>query len=782
MQTNRFLIVALLLTACSAALAQQPAISNGGFESAEPHAGWTVHVYGAQSSVAEDARVEHGGLKSLRISADSPSDTALGQEISLRARRFYRLTGWVRTRGLNPMGAPVFGTFQVQKPGGAGVIASGKNHAGDNEWTEVAIPFQAPADGRTRIAIFFVGYGRGTGAAWFDDIRIEPMNLDNSPLRITRKPLHAGRISPLQYGQFIEYLCDLVPGMWAEKLYDGGFEGFSPYKFVYLKETDFREKPWVPSGATNRAVFAPDRSTKVNGEASQRIEVAGGAPCTVGIEQSGISVNKGVACRFSVWMKEAGIRGPVTARLHKNGRTLAAASVSPNGEWKKLSAEMRPAETATDCTLTIAFRGPGTLWLDNASLMPADSVGGWRRDVVEALRLLKPGVIRFGGSALDDPNLGDFRWRDSIGDPDHRPPFRAWGGLQQAGAGLEEIVQLCRAVGSEPLICVRFSRSTPEEAAAEVEYFNGPAASPMGALRARNGHPKPYGIRFWQVGNEVGGPEYEAKLPAFCAAMKRADPSIQLLSSFPTAGVLRGAGNLLDFVCPHQYGVADLAGTENELEAVRRLIGGGRARVAVTEWNTTAGDAGPRRAMLWTLENALACARYQNLLHRESDLVEIANRSNLTNSFCSGIIQTDRSRLYKTPTYYMQMLYANLAGDIPLRIDSDAPPNLGLDVSATLNRFGDVVLFAVNPSLEPITRPLDFTGFGKAGRSAEVWTLADKRHAGEPDATNSFDDPERVAPVHSALPPTSARFAYKFPPLSLTVIRWPKRAESGRRQ
>src|SRR6202171_2496522 len=100
---------------------------------------------------------------------------------------------------------------------------------------------------------------------------------------------------------------------------------------------------------------------------------------------------------------------------------------------------------------------------------------------------------------------------------------------------------------------------------------------------------------------------------------------------------------------------------------ITRDGGGKPIKVAVTEWNTTAGDAGPRRAMLWSLENALACSRYHNLLHRHADLVDIANRSNLINSFCSGIIQTDNTRLYKTPTYYAQQLYATRAGTKALR-------------------------------------------------------------------------------------------------------------------
>ena len=93
--------------------------------------------------------------------------------------------------------------------------------------------------------------------------------------------------------------------------------------------------------------------------------------------------------------------------------------------------------------------------------MPENAIGGWRADVVAAVKAMQPGIIRFGGSALDDPNLGDFEWRDTIGDPDRRRPFRAWGGLQPTGPGLEEFVQFCRLVDAEPLICVRVTAAAP---------------------------------------------------------------------------------------------------------------------------------------------------------------------------------------------------------------------------------------------------------------------------------------------------------------------------------
>jgi alpha-L-arabinofuranosidase len=279
------------------------------------------------------------------------------------------------------------------------------------------------------------------------------------------------------------------------------------------------------------------------------------------------------------------------------------------------------------------------------------------------------------------------------------------------------------------------------------------------------------------VGNERSGTDYEARLADFCKAMKEADTSITLLSSYPTAGVLKQAGDLIDYVCPHHYDCADLAGTENDIDSIRALcrsLAPKRAiKIAVTEWNTTAGDWGPRRARLWTLENALACARYHNLLHRHCDVVEIANRSNLTNSFCSGIIQTDNHRLYKTPTYYAQQLYASLAGSRPLRIESPLPAALKPDVSATLAADGKTVtIFAVNAGTSDVTRPLDLTAFGEAGQEVEVWTLADSKKAGEPDVTNSFGEPERVGVVRSRFRAALGKFEYRFPALTLTVLRW----------
>ncbi len=282
----------------------------------------------------------------------------------------------------------------------------------------------------------------------------------------------------------------------------------------------------------------------------------------------------------------------------------------------------------------------------------------------------------------------------------------------------------------------------------------------------------------------MGGAEYDARAGDFARAMKKVDPTIQVASSFPSEKVIADAGDVFDFICPHQY-TPDLAGEERDLihlgEVIRAKSPAGRAdkiKIAVTEWNTTGGDWGPGRAVLWTLDNALKCARYQNLLHRHCDLVTIANRSNLTNSFCSGILQTDkRERMYLTPTFYTQSLYSHYAEARPMKVSGDAK---GLDVSATSSADGSrVAVFVVNESANAVNANLDLSAFGFGAGAAEVKTLADRERVGQPDVTNGFADPERVGVRGASAAIVEGKVSVELPAWSLTVVRVPVTASVG---
>jgi alpha-N-arabinofuranosidase len=592
-------------------------------------------------------------------------------------------------------------------------------------------------------------------------------------LKVTRQRLGRGEISPYQCGQFIEYLCGLTPSMFGEKVFDGSFEGVPEYGVAFRKQTDRIEQPWYPDGAVHRGEFSLDAVDAFNGKGSQCIRQKAGDPSTLGISQGGMSVRAGQPLRCSLHLRSRDLHQPVRVAIWGEGKVYAAAEFKPVEHWQRFEATLTPTDTDHRATLTISFRAPGTLWIDQVSLAPTDTVFGWRRDVAEAIKALKPGIIRFGGSTTEG-----FEWRATIGDPARRVPFTTcWGGLEPGNAGLEEFVKLCQWVGAEPLICVRFTGKTPKDAADQVEYFNGSAASPMGKLRAQNGRQDPYGVKYWQIGNELGDERYQKGVAEFCRAMKAVDPSIKLMGAYPSPGLLANAGAYLDYICPHHYGCHNLAAMETSVATCRKMIAdhapGRDIRLGITEWNTTAGDFGLGRAMLWTLDNALWCSRYHNFMHRHCDMIEIANRSNLVDSFCSGIIQTNNHSLFKTPTYYAQQLYAAHAGRYPLRVDVEegVKADTALDTSATLSANEDrLSIFVVNPSREPHRRTVDLTYFRPPVGEAEVWTLSDTAKAGERDAANSWREPERICTESAKAIVVEGRLMHEFPPLSLTVL------------
>jgi hypothetical protein len=140
--------------------------------------GWTsFKSHGAKPQFDLDTKEVREGRQSIRISASQLSDSGIYQDIMLKPGHRYRFSGWVRTRGLNPHGARVFGTFMALPVSQAYSTDQAKlNHGGENEWTEVAFSFEAPADGKVRILSAHVNFGMGTGTVWFDDLKLEEID------------------------------------------------------------------------------------------------------------------------------------------------------------------------------------------------------------------------------------------------------------------------------------------------------------------------------------------------------------------------------------------------------------------------------------------------------------------------------------------------------------------------------------------------------------------------------------------------------------------------------
>jgi alpha-N-arabinofuranosidase len=129
--------------------------------------------------------------------------------------------------------------------------------------------------------------------------------------------------------------------------------------------------------------------------------------------------------------------------------------------------------------------------------------------VMDKLRRTGIGLIRYPGGT--SANL--FRWKHAIGPRDERR--RQVNGQstrepQDSRFGPDEFMTVMDELGAEPQIMANFASSSASEIADWVAYMNAPTGTRWGDLRAANGHPEPYGVRRWEIGNELhlGGERY----------------------------------------------------------------------------------------------------------------------------------------------------------------------------------------------------------------------------------------------------------------------------------
>lgn len=769
------------------ALGQAPApgdnggLRNGGFEATSPLNGWTIAPSPPSESgisVRSDTTAAKQGRQSLLLQADRPGSASLAQELFLPVGSVWRASAWIRIEGASA--SPAAG-LTIETP--SGDQGSQRAGGGTAEWQNVSVRFRVPSPGRLSVRLTAFR-NDAPGKVWFDDVRLDRESEAGSArenVEILSNRLSARPIDLKQGGQFIEPLCHLTASMIAQQVESTSFEEEPAWEPSYKREIDQPHRPWYPDGAVHLAHYSLDREHAFNGARSQKIELPA-AGSWAGISQDGFYLKQGRRYRLRFHA-----RGDHALRLrtwlHGDGgraSEIQSLELKP-GDWQGMDASLAALRSTGNATLTIQFEGPGTLWLDRVYLIDENAVLGiWRPDVVEALKAMNPGVIRFGGSTLEV-----FEWDKCLGNWDQRAPYvtKPWGGLDPNFIGVEEFVQLCRYVGAEPLICVRWTGKHPEDAAAEVQYFNGDASTKWGRLRSQNGHPQPYHIRYWQIGNEIGGPKYDSSIRAFAEAMRQQDRSIKVLSSFPSPETLKLGGGYLDFLCPHHYEVGDLEGSEQSFrflqDQIAKYANGRDVRAAVTEWNTTAGEMGLTRDMLLTLGNALGCSRYQNLMQRYSSLVEIAIRSNLSDSFGSGVIQPGPGWLYLAPTYYSQGLYQKAAGSFPLRIhrSEDVPSHLREpDLSASISPEGTLLrIYAVNST--PSARGVRFhLKVGDAVGAGHVFTLGDRMRARDSEVMNTRDDPARVSVVTTSLAARGSQLDYSFEPFTVTLLEIPLKA------
>ena len=294
------------------------------------------------------------------------------------------------------------------------------------------------------------------------------------------------------YGHFLEHINhSVVDGLFAEQIRGCGFEG-----------EDFKTY-WEPFADRGRVEIAEVEFN--NGKKSVRLHVQGGS---AGIRQGRLYVDAGFEYDGSLWVRREDGSPRLTLRVvSSQGNPIASVPFALSGsDWQEIRFAFTSAVRDTQASVEIAATGIGTLLLDFVSMMRADvrRDGMLRPDLLLALRGLAPPFIRWPGGSF----ASTYRWKDGIGPRVSRRyhPNMIWGGYSDYyGFGTDEFLGLCRKLNTEPLIVLPAPGVEPEQvqyAMDWVHYLNDSPATEWGRLRASNGHPEPYGVRYFQIDNE----------------------------------------------------------------------------------------------------------------------------------------------------------------------------------------------------------------------------------------------------------------------------------------
>lgn len=619
-------------------------------------------------------------------------------------------------------------------------------------------------------------------------------------------------VSPYLFGHFIEDIDDHMTAMLAFPIRNMDFEEED-------RNGDGVSDGWYPLGYGRHTQYALEPAARGHGGHSQKIRLFNKDRAAAGIGQR-MEVTDGQAYRLKVIVRATReiIKLHIKLTDRSSGELIGSTELDVRShQWASLEGEVISSRSCRNAELQIWATplpagewedsvSTGMVWFDHISLLPERMTALLKQEVYEMTRDLNCGIMRLGGNYISL-----YHWEDFVGPAVLRPNYinEAWenAGHVHKYFGTDEFIDLCRQLGVEPQICVNMGTGTPEEAARWVEYCNGAIDTPMGAARAANGHPEPYGVRYWEVGNEMYGswqagvctPEqYAEKFIRFASAMKEKDPAIKLLgcgtareSLVPgwNRKVLELAGAQMDYLTFHMYqgknffkvdagtpgaerfqaivAFAEVAGSIfGEAEAmIRSRDELNHVKLAVTEWNTMY-FPNPDLPNAHTLEAAIANASLLNEMMRRSDLVEIANFSDLVNGWVGGCIRVGDSYermkkpgwsgqgegVFGTATYHLLKMYAGRSSHrlvaaevecdtfnagpclLPLRLEHLSK----LDVVSTISENTETLnVFIVNRSLDALSLVCDLSSWKPEG-AAVVHELAGQDYElcntiGQPD-------------------------------------------------
>jgi alpha-N-arabinofuranosidase len=461
------------------------------------------------------------------------------------------------------------------------------------------------------------------------------------------------------------------------------------------------------------------------------------------------------------------------------------------------------------------------VWVGEHSPIP--NVRGFRNDVIAALRELHVPVVRWPGGCFAD----EYHWRDGIGPRAARPVTlnTNWGGVPETNAfGTHEFLDFAELIGADAYVNGNLGTGSPREMAEWLQYMTSDKATSLTAERARNGHPKPWKIAYFAVGNEAWGcggdmtPEHYVDLyrqyANFLKAPMGARPIIiasggndddttwttALISNTSLVSKVRSGIGAISF---HYYTIpgdrwqvkgpttgfgeeqwiSTLAHTLKMDDFIRQNSAvmdkydpAKKVAFAVDEWGTWYDpEPGREPGFLYqqnTLRDAIVAALNFNVFHHHADRVRLAAIAQMVNVL-QAMILTKGPQMLLTPTYHAFKMFTPFQDATYLPIDVNVPRyTLGqaslpaISISAARTVGGAIALALVNldPN-KPISVSVALSGAAARHVSGTILT------ASAMDARNTFENPNAVRPAaFSGASLTGAALSATLPAKSIVVL------------